>query len=85
MAIDVTAFTDPDAFRSRVDRAVRQIRSSRLAAGHNTVYAPGGLEQETEARHRRDGIPLDPVTVDAIDRCARQLGTAGLSPVSPAS
>ncbi len=63
LAIDVAAFEDPRVFRRRVDEIVRQVRESRPGG----LYAPGGLEFETEARYRRAGIPLNDVTWRALE------------------
>jgi LDH2 family malate/lactate/ureidoglycolate dehydrogenase len=69
IAIDIAAFVDPTAFRARVDAAIRQIRSSRPAAGFDRCYAPGELEHETEARYRRTGIPLNAETLAGLAGC----------------
>jgi LDH2 family malate/lactate/ureidoglycolate dehydrogenase len=72
-ALRIAAFEDEVRFRGRVDAAIRQIRSSRPTAGANALYAPGGLEAETEARYTRDGIPLNDITWDGLHRVCREL------------
>jgi len=74
MALDIAGFEEPARFRSRVDTVVRQIRESRRAAGTDTLYAPGGLEAETERRYRREGIPLNPETLGGIADAADRVG-----------
>jgi LDH2 family malate/lactate/ureidoglycolate dehydrogenase len=66
LALDVAAFESRDRFGARVDDVVRQIRDGRRAAGVERIYPPGHLEFETEARHRREGIPLNAGTVDGL-------------------
>ena len=74
MAINVAAFEDPGRFKRRVDEIVRQIRSSKRVPGVEAVYAPGGLEAETERRYRDEGIPLNAVTLEGLTKCASDLG-----------
>ena len=74
MAINVAFFEDVARFKSRVDAVIRQIRTSRCAAGTDSLYAPGGVEAEIEARHRRTGIPLNERTRQALVLEASRLG-----------
>ena len=69
IAIDIAAFVEPTEFKSRVDAAIRQIRTSRPAAGHDRCYAPGELEHETETRYRQTGIPLNTETLAGLANC----------------
>jgi LDH2 family malate/lactate/ureidoglycolate dehydrogenase len=71
LAIDISAFEDPERFRSRVDAAVRQIRCSAPAPGFTQCFAPGGLEHETERIYRRDGIPLSAETMEGLRQCEK--------------
>jgi len=74
LALNIVAFEDPARFRQRVDGIIRQLRSSRLAPGFERVYAPGGLEAETEARYRAEGIPLNDATLEGLARAAARVG-----------
>jgi LDH2 family malate/lactate/ureidoglycolate dehydrogenase len=73
MAIDVSAFEDPQRFRSRVDSVVRQIRGSAIAPGYERCYAPGELEYEIEQTYSREGIPLSAETLAGLDESERIL------------
>jgi LDH2 family malate/lactate/ureidoglycolate dehydrogenase len=73
-AIKVDAFEDVGRFKARVDKAIRELHSVRLAPGVDRVYAPGELERLAEQEHRRDGIPLNDVTVADLRRVADELG-----------
>ena len=75
MAIDVAFFEEIATFKSRVDTVIRQIRTSRRAAGTERLYAPGGLEAEIADRNRRTGIPLNEQTLQALRDAATRLGT----------
>jgi LDH2 family malate/lactate/ureidoglycolate dehydrogenase len=81
LALNVAAFEEVDRFKRRLDGIIRQIREGRRAPGVDRIYAPGGLEAETERRHRREGIPLNAATLEDIRRTALQLG-ANPSPIS---
>jgi LDH2 family malate/lactate/ureidoglycolate dehydrogenase len=72
LVIDPAAFVDRDAFTSRVDKAIRELRHSRRAEGVERLYAPGELEAETAARYEQEGIPLNPETLGGIRTAASQ-------------
>ncbi len=65
LALQIAAFEDPSRFKLRADDIIRQIQESRSADGRN-LYAPGGLEAETEARYRLEGIPLNAATLNGL-------------------
>jgi LDH2 family malate/lactate/ureidoglycolate dehydrogenase len=75
-AIRVAAFEEPSRFKARVDTAVRQLHSTRLAPGFDRVYAPGEKEFLTERENRELGIPLTRQTVADVIETARGLGVA---------
>lgn len=77
-AINVAAFEDVRTFRERVDTVVRQIRTSRRAEGTDALHAPGAIEAATAAHHRRNGIPLNDVTLAHVREAAGTLGVAFL-------
>jgi LDH2 family malate/lactate/ureidoglycolate dehydrogenase len=74
MAVKVGAFEDVDRFKARVDAAIRQLHAARRAPGVARIYAPGELEFETESTYRRDGIPLNAVTLHDVACAAQQVG-----------
>lgn len=55
MAVNVAAFEEPARFKRRVDGIIEQIVSSKRKVGVENLYAPGGLEAETETRYRTRG------------------------------
>ena len=75
-AIRVGAFEEVDRFKARVDGAIRQIRACRLAPGCDRVYAPGEKEHLCREQYRRDGIPLNEVTLADLKRTAEELGVS---------
>jgi LDH2 family malate/lactate/ureidoglycolate dehydrogenase len=71
LVLDVSAFEDPQLFKTRVDGLVRQIRESRPGAGYDRCYAPGELEYLTEQRYRAEGIPLTAQTIAGLNACVK--------------
>lgn len=76
-ALRIAAFEDPARFKGRIDEIVRQIHQSRRMPGVDRIYVPAEIEAETEARYRREGIPLNEATLDGIRQTATRLGVAG--------
>jgi LDH2 family malate/lactate/ureidoglycolate dehydrogenase len=74
LAVKLSAFVDLSEFKGRVDDVIRQIRNGRKAPNTDRIYAPGGLEAETERHYRREGIPLNDATLEGIGRAAVGLG-----------
>ena len=74
MAIDVGAFEDVGRFKARVDAAIRQVRECRRAPGVERTYSPGEREHLTRQEYRREGIPLNLVTLGDLARTASALG-----------
>ena len=74
LALNIAAFEDVATFKARMDKVIREYRSTRLAAGVRRVFVPGEMEAELEARQRRDGVPLNEATVQGIREVAAQLG-----------
>jgi L-2-hydroxycarboxylate dehydrogenase (NAD+) len=75
-AIRIAAFEEPNHFKRRIDRIVREVHGSRRRAGVDRVWVPGELEAEAERRYRREGIPLNDATLDARARTARRVAVA---------
>ena len=74
VAVNIAAFEDPARFKQRVDGVIREIHASALAPGVDRVYAPGELEEVTQQRYLREGIPLNSRTLDDLRATAQSLG-----------
>lgn len=75
-AIDISFFSDADEFRHRVDRMIREVRSSERRPGVEHIYSPGDrgfLEME---KRREQGVPMHPGVLEGIERWSRELGVA---------
>ena len=73
-AIRVGAFEDGTRFKERVDQAIQQIHQCKLAPGFDRTYAPGEVEAINRTNYRRDGIPLNAVTLADLVKTAEKLG-----------
>jgi LDH2 family malate/lactate/ureidoglycolate dehydrogenase len=73
-AIRIAAFEEVARFKARVDGAIRQLRACRRAPGFDRIYAPGELEALNREAYRRDGIPLNAVTLADLRRAAGEIG-----------
>ena len=74
LALDIPAFEEVARFKARMDKIIREYRSTRLAPGVKRVLVPGEMEAELERRQRRDGVPLNEATVQGIRDAAARLG-----------
>jgi LDH2 family malate/lactate/ureidoglycolate dehydrogenase len=73
-AVRISAFEDIEVFKARVDRAIEQIHACRLAPGFERTYAPGELEFINRENYRREGIPLNRVTLADLHQAAGEMG-----------
>ena len=74
MALNVSAFEDPDRFKERIDKIVTQIQHSNRIDDIEKIYAPGGLEAETRMRYLQTGIRLSAATLTDLSQCAAECG-----------
>ena len=74
--INIRTFEDVNRFKARVDKAIQQIHACRLADGVDRIYAPGELEFLRRETYRREGIPLNAVTLANLRQAAQELGVS---------
>ena len=74
LALNIAAFEDVATFKARMDKLIREYRSTRLAAGVRRVFVPGEMEAELERRQCPEGIPLNEATIAGIRDVAAMLG-----------
>jgi L-2-hydroxycarboxylate dehydrogenase (NAD+) len=82
MAIDLSAFGDVADFKARVDRLVRDLRSSERMPGVERIWLPGEQSHERRAANQRDGIALPAVLLKQLDGFAREIGIARLETIA---
>ena len=65
-AMRISAFIDPDEFKSQVDDWIATFRATRPAPGTDGPLIPGDPEREAEAVRAESGIPLLQPVVDDL-------------------
>ena len=76
LAIDVSAFMAPAAFRAKVDAAIAEMRSSELARGVERIYMPGEIERLRRVDRVKSGIPIDSRVWESLSAISRELDVA---------
>jgi ureidoglycolate dehydrogenase (NAD+) len=71
LALDIARFTDLAAFRSQIDRLLREVHDQ-------NALAPGEPERLTAARREKEGVPLGDATLGELNALAAQLGVKEL-------
>ncbi|HSD54224.1 MAG TPA: Ldh family oxidoreductase [Burkholderiales bacterium] len=79
MAIDPAAFGDVAGFKRQVDAVVRDMRASRRMPGVERIWVPGEQSNAKRVAYAREGIPLAPQLMQALDQVAAELGIAKLA------
>jgi LDH2 family malate/lactate/ureidoglycolate dehydrogenase len=78
MAIDLSAFGDVADFKARVNRLVRDLRSSERMPGVERIWLPGEQSHARRVANERDGIPLPSALLEQLDTFARDMGIPSL-------
>jgi LDH2 family malate/lactate/ureidoglycolate dehydrogenase len=79
IAVDPSAFGDKQEFIARVIALVDDLKSSSTLPGVKEVRVPGEGAARVMAERIRQGIPLTPELLDALNICAKECGVASLS------
>lgn len=74
LAIDVAAFGDIAAFKSRIDALVRDLRSSARLPDVERIWMPGEQSAARRDAYAREGIPLADSLLTNLDALAMELG-----------
>jgi L-2-hydroxycarboxylate dehydrogenase (NAD+) len=73
IALDVSRFLPIAAFKSEVDRQLRDLRSSKVLPGFDSIRLPGEQRQVRRAERSRDGVPVFPEVIEQLDQLAAEL------------
>jgi len=74
MAIKLAAFTDPAAFKARMEAYVDEIKSSKKARGSEAIYVPGEPEHLRMQERMAKGIPLQAKVAEELRARGTELG-----------
>ena len=73
IALDVSRFMPIAAFKSEVDRQLRDLKSSKVLPGFDSIRLPGEQREARRAERARDGVPVFPEVVEQLDKLAVEL------------
>ena len=81
IAMDIAKFQPLEQFHARMAAFTREIKSVPLAKGFDEVFYPGEIEDNNDAKFRRDGLPLPGDTIADLKRIATETGLETKLPV----
>ena len=70
IVVNPAFFGGTDAFRSRVDAMIDELKRCPLAAGAKEILYPGELEWRREAAAKAEGIELPEASIKELERAA---------------
>jgi LDH2 family malate/lactate/ureidoglycolate dehydrogenase len=73
-AIKISAFRDPKAFRTDMDRMLENLRNCPLAEGETRVYFAGLKEFEKTEEAMKIGVPISEETRQMLCRVGKEMG-----------
>jgi len=73
VAIDISRFTDLNAYKEEVDRLIDHLRELPKAEGFDEILMPGEREERSYAERLESGIPVPPATIAALKKTAQDL------------
>ena len=73
-ALDVARFMPAPAFKSRLDRFIRDMRASDRAPGVERIYVPGEIEHAHAVEAARLGVPVEAAVLKDLEALGRRLG-----------
>ncbi|MBC7805804.1 MAG: Ldh family oxidoreductase [Akkermansiaceae bacterium] len=72
IVVDIAMLLPTDQFRREMDAYARAVRRMMPLPGFEKAYLPGGVEWEQEQWFARDGIPVRPKDVQALEKLAEE-------------
>ena len=73
IVVNVSSFTDFDAYAAEMDRGIRTVRASKTVEGVDRVYLPGEIEWRKREEWIESGIPLHKVHMQSLAEMAERL------------
>jgi LDH2 family malate/lactate/ureidoglycolate dehydrogenase len=73
IALDVSRFLPIAAFKAQIDRQLRELKSSKVLPGFDSIRLPGEQRRARRAERARDGVPVFPEVVEQLDKLAADL------------
>jgi len=76
-AIDISAFREIDAFKRDIDDYIERLKHSDTREGFDEIKLPGEMETKRRLEQERDGVELDPSTVESLQSLADEYDVEG--------
>jgi LDH2 family malate/lactate/ureidoglycolate dehydrogenase len=73
IVLDVSRFMPIAAFKSEVDRQLRELKSSKLLPGFDSIRLPGEQREARSVDRRINGVPVFPEVIEQLDRLTTEL------------
>ena len=73
LTVAIGHFTAPQVFKEEVERLLEFVQTAVPVAARQPLWA-GEQDEEKRDHGRAEGVPVDRVTVDTLQECARHLG-----------
>jgi LDH2 family malate/lactate/ureidoglycolate dehydrogenase len=70
VALDIARFMEPKQFAAEMDRHLRDLTSSALLPGHDSIRLPGMERVRRREQRSRDGVTLAPELIQQLDGLA---------------
>jgi LDH2 family malate/lactate/ureidoglycolate dehydrogenase len=77
MAVNVSEFTDLEAFKKTTGDILRELRASKKAPGHDRIYTAGEKEYLAWLETRDRGVPIDAALQKNIADLVKELNLKG--------
>jgi uncharacterized oxidoreductase len=77
IAVKVAAFHGLAEYQRTIGRLAQHVKSSPPNEGGSAVLVPGELEAKTRRQRLRDGIPVEPATLELIKELLNRFGLPG--------
>lgn len=74
IAINISAFCDPEIFKESVSAVIKEIKLSRKMPGIEKIFIPGERSFFNERKYTNEGIPLSKATVLALRELGNEFG-----------
>lgn len=79
MALDIEALLPLETFKKRVDRMIDELKSTPPMEGSSGVYMPGEIDYNAEKACMKNGVPVAPEVIKALNDLALKIGVRELS------
>jgi LDH2 family malate/lactate/ureidoglycolate dehydrogenase len=76
IAVDLSRYRAPSAYRKAAEECLAEMRACPPAPGFERVEVPGEREAALRAQRLAHGIPVPPLTLDALRELGRKMGVA---------